>query len=362
MASHDDDDLDWEEWNGQGHFAHHMLAGSFAGLAEHISIFPLDTIKTHMQCDRCGSTKFNKTWTIARDLVRQEGVGRLWRGVTATFSGCLPAHAAYFSVYESSKRLAGITSDGHAPVKAAIVGAGAALSHDLFMTPFDTVKQRMQLGYYNSVWRCTQSILQTEGIRALYVALPATLAMNLPYGMIMVATNESCKTYLNPSGEYSLRTAMVSGSIAGGVAAAFTNPLDIVKTRLQTNNLMPCILKELSSSSSSTPSSSFSTITSASASSQNKSARGVPYQHPESLALLRYYNSTPESYPPGRNTDSVNTATIRAARNIFNEAGLGGYFRGVVPRVLTHAPAVAISWSAYESAKAMLEGRFFDSR
>ena len=131
---------------------------------------------------------------------------RLWRGVSATFVGCVPAHAAYFSIFESLKMLTGANNEGHFPLEAAVCGAGAALAHDLFMTPFDTVKQRMQLGYYRSVGHCAGSILRSEGVRALYVALPATLIMNLPYGMIMVATNESCKTYLNPRGDYSFST------------------------------------------------------------------------------------------------------------------------------------------------------------
>lgn len=37
--------LEWEEWNGQGSFAHHMLAGSCAGVAEHLCMFPVDTFK-----------------------------------------------------------------------------------------------------------------------------------------------------------------------------------------------------------------------------------------------------------------------------------------------------------------------------
>jgi hypothetical protein len=48
------------------------------------------------------------------------------------------------------------------------------------------------------------------------------------------------KKILNPDGEYNFWTTMISGSIAGTIAAAATNPLDVVKTRLQTQNLEHC--------------------------------------------------------------------------------------------------------------------------
>lgn len=39
-------DLDgWEEWNGQGSFLHHCVAGSMAGVSEHVLMFPFDTYK-----------------------------------------------------------------------------------------------------------------------------------------------------------------------------------------------------------------------------------------------------------------------------------------------------------------------------
>lgn len=42
-------DEDWEEWTPEkGSFLHHMVAGSAAGVAEHVSIFPIDTIKVRL--------------------------------------------------------------------------------------------------------------------------------------------------------------------------------------------------------------------------------------------------------------------------------------------------------------------------
>ena len=132
---------DWEEWDrSKVPFVSHMIAGSFAGLAEHVTVFPVDTLKTNVQCEVCGSTEA-QVWNCARNIVKREGILRLWRGVSAMFAGCIPAHAAYFSIYESSKSYlmfdsAGNLSSQHQPIRAGACGAMASISHDLFMTPF----------------------------------------------------------------------------------------------------------------------------------------------------------------------------------------------------------------------------------
>ncbi|KAL8435668.1 hypothetical protein ACSSS7_002329 [Eimeria intestinalis] len=46
------DSLEWEEWRGDWPFIHHAVAGSFAGVMEHITMYPIDTIKTRMQAFR----------------------------------------------------------------------------------------------------------------------------------------------------------------------------------------------------------------------------------------------------------------------------------------------------------------------
>lgn len=61
--------------------------------------------------------------------------------------------------------------------------------------------------------------------------------MNIPYGCVMVAVNESLKRTMRPAGDYDTQTFLLAGSGAGAVAAAATNPLDVVKTRLQTQAL-----------------------------------------------------------------------------------------------------------------------------
>lgn len=61
--------------------------------------------------------------------------------------------------------------------------------------------------------------------------------MNIPYGCVMVATNESLKKVIAPKGDYTISTYLLAGSGAGALAAIATTPFDLVKTRLQTQSL-----------------------------------------------------------------------------------------------------------------------------
>lgn len=55
--------------------------------------------------------------------------------------------------------------------------------------------------------------------------------------MVMVSSNETIKKVLNPTGEHNVSAYLLAGAISGALAGAFTNPLDVAKTRLQTQTM-----------------------------------------------------------------------------------------------------------------------------
>ena len=61
-------------------------------------------------------------------------------------------------------------------------------------------RRLLQLGHFSSWMQCFKKLVRVEGVRSLYYSFPTTLFMNLPYGGVMVATNETLKSYFNPSG------------------------------------------------------------------------------------------------------------------------------------------------------------------
>ena len=243
---------------------------------------------------------------LARTLVTQHGVGSLWRGVGVAASACGPAHALMFGTYEHVLTLGGQESAGadRAAVVGAVAGGVSTLAHDLVMVPADTIKQRMQLGYYRSAFHCLSRMLATGG-GSLYRSLPTTLAMNVLYASLMMMANEGARKVVNPSGEYSLTTFLLCGGFSGAFAAALTTPLDVVKTRLQTQGLGVGV---------------------------EAAAEAAAHDAPSAFTV-RY------------------SGFLDAATALWRCDGLRGFFRGATPRVLMYGPACAISWVAYEGAK-----------
>jgi len=307
--------FDTDEWDGVSPFWQHAVAGSVAGVFEHSVMFPVDTVKTHMQVNAA-------TRATLLEMVQAQGVPRMWRGVQTMFAGCVPAHAAYFSIYEGLKPLltaAATRSRWGADQELGVaLGAGAAVSiatvaHDLIMTPMDVMKQRLQLGHHHSIGSAFSAIMREHGPRGFVVSLPLTLAMNMPHAGVMGTSNEFLKQRLAPAGADGpgVLTHMVSGACAGALAAAATNPLDVIKTRLQTQHL---------------------TLATATECGPAAVAGGAVAPAP-----------------------LVYSGVVQACAAVFNEAGLAGFYRGVGARMLAHAPSVAICWTTYETAKHALQ-------
>ena len=145
---------------------------------------------------------------------------------------------------------------------------------------------------YRSIWHCASSVFRHEGLRAFYVSYPTTLAMTVPFTALQFTAYESITKVMHRRSGYAPLTHCTAGGLAGGIAAAATTPLDVIKTLLQTRGN--------------------------SSEAEIRNARGL----------------------------------MDAARIIARREGAKGFFRGMTARVVSMAPSTAICWSAYEVAKA----------
>jgi solute carrier family 25 iron transporter 28/37 len=86
-----------------------------------------------------------------------------------------------------------------------------------------------------TVRETVKNLIKDDGIKGLYRSYPVTVMMNIPFASIVVSVNENLKTYVKPWNKKNPHYwYFVCAGTAGGIAGVLTNPLDVVKTRLQT--------------------------------------------------------------------------------------------------------------------------------
>ncbi|KAI7879771.1 mitochondrial carrier [Lichtheimia hyalospora FSU 10163] len=267
---------EYESLGSNATMTQNAIAGALAGIGEHCLMYPIDSYKTRVQVLTAASSVSLKN---------------SWRGVYSVILGAGPAHALHFATFEYCRSK--FASGKHDLMASGAAGACATFAHDALMTPFDVIKQRMQLREttYRTVRECARKVYMAEGWTAFYISFPTTLFMSIPFQSIQFATYDFSLSLLNPANNYDPKSHMLAGALAGVVASSITTPLDVIKTLLQTRGSSPD-------------------------------------------PRIRHCSGLWE-----------------AAKIIGERQGFQGFFRGFRPRVLTHMPSTAISWSVYEYFK-----------
>lgn len=191
-----------------------VVAGAAAAVVVDTLLFPLDTAKTRLQGEG----------------LRHLGRLGLFAGLGPVLLGSAPAAAVFFLVYDAGKAVAGSQSSA-VHVLAAAAGEGAACA---VRVPVEVVKQRRQAGASSSSLAVARAAWRAGGVRGLYRGGTATLAREVPFSLIQFPLWEALKVQVSKTrgAPCSSLDSALCGAAGGAVAAALTNPMDVVKTRL----------------------------------------------------------------------------------------------------------------------------------
>ncbi len=206
----------------------------------------------------------------------------------------------------------------------------ADFAASIVYVPSEVLKTRLQLqgrynnpfftsGYnYRSTWDAVKTITRTEGLKAFYTGYRATIVRDLPFSALQFAFYEQerrlAKRWAGGT-DIGLGLEVLTAASAGGLASVITCPLDVVKTRVQTQ-----------------VSPKGPTGGRGAAQTQGASqSKAPPMKH-----QTRFLHSTPRSVPT---TAAVldTSSVIMGLRMIYKTEGVGGLFRGVGPRLVSKA-------------------------
>lgn len=206
-----------------------LLSGAVAGFTVDAVLFPLDTLKTRLQL------------AVPPNQTAPPLFSGLYAGFGPAVLASAPAAAAFFGMYDFVKRkLQPISSkrDNLAPLCHLAAAAAGDIAGSTIRAPFEVVKQRVQSGLYSGARSAARATLAKEGIFGFFTGYTSLVLRELPFDAIQFPLYEQLKVWAARRKGSPLETweTSVCGSIAGGVSAAITTPLDVVKTRLMTQN------------------------------------------------------------------------------------------------------------------------------
>lgn len=190
------------------------LSGGAAAFFSSFTLCPTELVKCRLQAMREmaqqgkleGGLERLKIgpFGLTREILKQEGIKGLYKGLTATFMREIPGYVFFFGGYEVSRYCltpAGKTKDEIGPVRTIISGGvgGIALWSAIF--PADVVKSRVQVastvGTIEPTFRAViKQIFKEEGILALYKGLGPTLLRTFPATGALFLAYESTKKWM----------------------------------------------------------------------------------------------------------------------------------------------------------------------
>lgn len=198
-----------------------FAAGLFAGLAVDVPLHPLDTLKTRLQ---------------ARDgFFACGGFARIWSGLSPVLMRSVPCTALFFVAYEQSRHglqraLRHPESGYHLSVPEWVIdgtaGAAANVAACTARVPCEVLKQRMQAcslsraGSGPSLLAVARSVLSAAGWRGFYTGFGATVSRELAFALVQMPLFEELKRW-HPSSEQRDGTRQAwVGMTCGGTAGA----------------------------------------------------------------------------------------------------------------------------------------------
>ena len=225
--------------------------------------------------------------------------------------------------------------------------------------PSEVLKTRLQLqgrfnnphfhsGYnYRGTVHAVRTIVRHEGMSALFYGYKATLYRDLPFSALQFMFWEQGRAWAKDwkqSHHIGAPLDFLTGAAAGGLAGVITCPLDVVKTRLQTQ-INP---QEVSGTKlpNGYPPEAVSKHT-------TEPAGGNASSTPQKRLIS---TSSPSTHTPRPGAVSLNTSSVMTGlKLIYRAEGVSGWFRGVGPRFVWTSIQSGCMLFLYQSVLRQLE-------
>lgn len=231
-----------------------LINGGVAGLIGVTCVFPIDLAKTRLQNQQNGSRLYTSMSDCLIKTIRSEGYFGMYRGAAVNLTLVTPEKAIKLAANDFFRFH--LSKDGQklTLLREMLAGCGAGTCQVIITTPMEMLKIQLQDAgriaaqrklmpqavtpvevKSQTAMQLTRQLLKEKGIAGLYKGLGATLLRDVPFSIIYfpLFANLNDLGKRGAEGPAPFYVSFLSGCIAGSTAAVAVNPVDVIKTRLQ---------------------------------------------------------------------------------------------------------------------------------
>uniref|UniRef100_A0A4W4E5V3 Mitochondrial glutamate carrier 1 n=1 Tax=Electrophorus electricus TaxID=8005 RepID=A0A4W4E5V3_ELEEL len=250
-----------------------LINGGIAGLIGVTCVFPIDLAKTRLQNQQNGSRLYTSMSDCLIKTIRSEGYFGMYRGAAVNLTLVTPEKAIKLAANDFFRFH--LSKDGQKLTlfREMLAGCGAGTCQVIVTTPMEMLKIQLQDAGRIAVvksppvtsvcvvsiaaqrklmpqavspggpvevksptaMQITRDLLRQKGIAGLYKGLGATLLRDVPFSIIYfpLFANLNNLGKKGAEGPAPFYVSFISGCVAGSTAAVAVNPVDVIKTRLQ---------------------------------------------------------------------------------------------------------------------------------
>ncbi|CAF1217690.1 unnamed protein product [Didymodactylos carnosus] len=188
--------------------------------------YPIGLIKTRMQTQQ----KYRHTFDAIRTILLKEGGFKgLYRGFSFNLYSLI-LEPVYIGTLESTRTIL-MNKKWSKTTTSFCAGGAASLCQQIFLVPIDIVTQRLIIEKQTNKKLIIQSIYRNDGLIGFYKGFLLQLSVNIPFSSLLWTLYWRIQSYLEKWNNSI--TSPLSAALASSTATLLTQPIDVIKTRLQ---------------------------------------------------------------------------------------------------------------------------------
>jgi len=233
----------------------HLVAGGVGGTVGAIVTCPLEVVKTRLQSSSSGfeiaglpgnQRAAGSVYQCLRQVLVQEGIAGLFRGLGPNLVGVAPSRAIYFWAYSSCKtslNRQALFGQRDTPLVHLTSAAAAGCVSSVTTNPIWVVKTRLQLDREQkptSLGNVIKQISKESGIRGFYLGLTASIygiSETVVHFVVYEHLKKRMSTWLGQRhDQHDMKHFlgfMACGAVSKTGATCLAYPHEVVRTRLR---------------------------------------------------------------------------------------------------------------------------------